>query len=91
MATSSTRLRSRPGARAHVNNPLIDRLRHVKAQPIDPKLVEVIVGKRALTPKEAAQIEKQIQALLAEAERVTRTRSDLAQAPALPRRGSMLL
>jgi hypothetical protein len=90
MATSSIRSRRRPGAKAR-NIKLIDRLRRVKTQPIDPKLVEAIVDKRALTPKEAAQIERQIQALLAEAEQVTRTRADLAQVPALPRRGSVLL
>jgi len=53
----------------------------VKAQPIDPKLLAVVVGKQTLKPKEITDVGKQIQAMLAEAERVTRTRAELSQIP----------
>ncbi len=67
------------------------RLRKVKAQPIDPKLLAIVIGRRALNAKEAQQIEKQIADLAAEAERVSRTRQALAQIPSLVVRGSGLL
>ncbi len=67
------------------------RLRKIKAQPIDPKLLAIVSGRRALNAKEAQQIEKQIADLAAEAGRVSRTRQALAQIPSLVVRGSGLL
>lgn len=84
---AKARKQSKTAANAHV----IDRLRHLKAQPIDPKLLKVIVGTKALTAKEASAIEQQITALLADAERVGRTVRDLEQMPSLIQRGSVLL
>jgi hypothetical protein len=92
MAIQLTSSRKKPAAKANVANAhLIDRLRHIKAQPIDLKVLAAIVGKRTLTAKEATEMEKQINALLAAAERVQRTRRDLEQMPSLIQRGSVLL
>ncbi len=89
---SSTRLPNRRAAKAKIaNEHVIDRLRHLKAQPIDPKILKAIVGTRALKAKEATEMIKQIQAMVADSERVKRTLHDLEQVPSLVQRGSVLL
>jgi len=92
MATRPTPSPKKRAAKAQIANAhVIDRLRHLKAQPIDPKLLKVIVGTRTLTAKDASDIEQQIAALLSDAERVGRTVRDLEQMPSLIQRGSVLL
>ena len=88
MEIKRTPSRRKPAAKDNAH--LLQRLRHIKAQPIDPNLLKVIVGKRALTSKEATQVEAQIQAMLAEADRVKRTRAELEQIPSLVQPGVLL-
>jgi len=88
---SSTRSRRKLVGKACANAEMIDRLRRVKAQPIDQKIINVIVGNKPLNAKEVTALEQQINAMLANAERVGRTVRDLEQVPSLIQSGSVLL
>jgi len=79
-------------AKAQIANAnLLNRLRHVKAQSIDPKLFKVIVGDTPLSAKEATMIEQQINDLLSDVQRVSDMRRELEQVPSLIVSGSVLL
>jgi len=87
-----TRSLKKRAAKAHVANAnLLDRLRRLKAQPIDPKLLKVIVGDTPLSAKEATMIWKQINDLMSDFQRVTEMRHELEQVPSLIVTGSVLL